>query len=339
MNENMGYPIGINIGLSHCNGEYITIMNNDLIFIKGWFNPIIDLLHKDPAIGVAVPHLSYGSGVQHVGVFLEDRETIQAYGQRYMCKNKGKIAYLDRGVGTCMVMKKAVVEKVGGNDIWYGIGHYDDDDWSLRIRLAGFKIIAVGSSFVYHQGSKTFQKYYPDQSHYVEINKNKFCQKWGLKEDRIRANIYIDRRRIIEEIPYSKKEHYMPIDYKGYESHESHKPSGILWVADWTDKHSGWIEWINHLKQVTHHHEKCYVWVPSKYYSDEVSYHVYKNILTVMGEKANIIEVFQQDVNPLTLLKFVKRFSKVLPIKRDFINKYINYLFNDKKNFDFNEPL
>lgn len=329
--ENMGYPIGVNIGLSHCSGRYVAIMNNDLIFIKGWFSAIIQLLEHNPAIGVAVPHLSYGSGVQHVGVYLEDRDTIQAYGQRYMLKNHGKNTYLDRGIGACMVMKKAVIDKVGGNDIWYGIGHYDDDDWSLRIRIAGFKIVAVGGSFVYHQGSKTFQAYYPEQSHYVKMNQRKFYQKWGLKKDRIRDDMYVDRQWLIEKTRYQKADHYIPIKYIADKPSESYQRRGILWVADWTYKHSGWTQSLDHIHPMTNDKDKLYVWIPSRYYEDDVKQYVYDRILLHRHKKNMEHVIFlHQNMKSLTLLNFIKRFSYVIPIERDFINQYILYLFKNR---------
>ena len=58
LKENMGYPVGANMGLAQCRGQIITILNNDLVFPDNWFNGIVNTLESDNSIGVAVPFLS-----------------------------------------------------------------------------------------------------------------------------------------------------------------------------------------------------------------------------------------------------------------------------------------
>ncbi len=68
MNQNIGFPVSINFGLAKCRGEIIATLNNDLIFPPNWFDGLINTLENNKEIGVAVPHLSYSSGPQNVGV-------------------------------------------------------------------------------------------------------------------------------------------------------------------------------------------------------------------------------------------------------------------------------
>lgn len=336
LKENMGYPTGVNIGLTHVRGEYIIVMNNDLIFIKGWLEPLINALEEDENLGVATPHISYGSGVAHVGVVIEDPVTIQAYGIRYMDKNKHKITYVDRALGALTVMKKSVTQKVGGNDPWYGIGHYDDDDLSLRVRIAGYKIAVIGGSFVYHQGSKTFREYYPEQSYYVALNRKKFLHKWQLKEDRLVDNQYIDRQAVIKGRHFSKSLHYIPIKKRAHSNKHDYHPKGRLWVADWTNEQSAWKESIEEVKPLLQQGEKVYVWVPLKYYTDSERHLIQEQIMGLLeGESNENLRFLSEYIAPIGLHAFLNGFCDLIRIKGDFVNKAMIY----QKTCDgFNQP-
>jgi GT2 family glycosyltransferase len=92
--DNMGYPIGVNIGLAHCRGEIVAILNNDLIFPKGWFNGLANIIEENESIGIAAPYLSYAYGLQNIGIRLDTIEDINNYGKKIMNKNKDKLFLL-----------------------------------------------------------------------------------------------------------------------------------------------------------------------------------------------------------------------------------------------------
>ena len=58
--------------------------------------------------------------------------------------------------GFCLLMKRAVYEKIGGLDERFGLGLFDDDDLAERARRAGFELAVAHDLFVHHFGSRTF---------------------------------------------------------------------------------------------------------------------------------------------------------------------------------------
>jgi len=83
LNENMGYTIGLNVGLAESRGNTITVMNNDLIFPEGWFDGIAKILQNDYSVGVAVPFLSYATGSQNVGVRFDSIQEIENFARKF----------------------------------------------------------------------------------------------------------------------------------------------------------------------------------------------------------------------------------------------------------------
>ena len=69
----------------------------------------------------------------------------------------GQTKRLVRVVGFCMLIKREVVEKIGGLDSRYGLGNFEDDDFSLRTVLAGYGSCIAKDCFIHHFGNRTFE--------------------------------------------------------------------------------------------------------------------------------------------------------------------------------------
>ena len=82
--------------------------------------------------------------------------------------------------GFCLLIKRAVLEAVGGLDERFGLGLFDDDDLAERARRAGFSLAVAQDLFVHHFGSRTFAGAGVDAGALLEENQAKFQAKWGL---------------------------------------------------------------------------------------------------------------------------------------------------------------
>jgi O-antigen biosynthesis protein len=84
--------------------------------------------------------------------------------------------------GFCLLMKRAVYEKIGGLDERFGLGLFDDDDLAERARRAGFELAVAHDLFVHHFGSRTFQGNGIDIGKLLDENAQRFAAKWGLAD-------------------------------------------------------------------------------------------------------------------------------------------------------------
>ena len=82
--------------------------------------------------------------------------------------------------GFCLLMKRAVYDKIGGLDERFGLGLFDDDDLAERARRAGFELAVARDLFVHHFGSRTFLGNGIDIDGLLEENGRRFAAKWGL---------------------------------------------------------------------------------------------------------------------------------------------------------------
>ena len=60
--------------------------------------------------------------------------------------------------GFCMLIKRSVIDQIGGWCEDYGMGYYEDRDYSRRAAQVGFLCVHAREAFVYHEEHASFGK-------------------------------------------------------------------------------------------------------------------------------------------------------------------------------------
>jgi GT2 family glycosyltransferase/glycosyltransferase involved in cell wall biosynthesis len=166
LDRNLGYAGGNNEGVRRANGEYYVFVNSDVIVSPNWLGNLIgDFSDRDVgAVGPVSQKVGSSTFPQRV---------------QYQNQKSGTKFDLKRASGFCLAVSKECFEKVGPWDEAFYPGNFDDDDMSVRIHRAGFRIICDGDVFVQHRMMSTF-KANPglalDRTFWE--NKKKFEAKW-----------------------------------------------------------------------------------------------------------------------------------------------------------------
>lgn len=156
--ENLGFAAGNNQilarALERC-ADYIFLLNNDTVVDKDALRYMVNLAESDEYIGIVGPKI----------YFLDRPEIIQAAGT-YISPLTGRIKV--RGAGErddgrysgaeemgyasacALLIKRQVVEEIGFLDTDYFHG-FEDIDWCLRARRAGYKIMYAPQAKVWHK--------------------------------------------------------------------------------------------------------------------------------------------------------------------------------------------
>jgi O-antigen biosynthesis protein len=320
--KNIGYLIGTNIGFSMCRGEIITLLNNDLIFPERWFDGIARTLESDSSIGAAAPFLSYASGSAGVGVTLNSLQEIKDFSAKFMENNKIKVLFTNRIIGACISIKRALLSAIGGNDYWFGLGWFEDADWSLRACMAGYKIAIVGASFVYHIGNATIGQHSGLVTAALKSNGDKFSRKWNVVSG-------FNEKELVDRTVFSKEKHYFPCridDFNPISSlrkHDNAENEKMLFLADWTNECSGWKNKLSEIKSIMKENQHLTLWAPKSYYSEEI---IKKETNTVIGGNQTGMAFDFNDVFPINLLNYLNNYDSFITVENDFVNLYFKYL-------------
>ena len=178
--QNEGFAYGCNQGIAAAHGDYLVLLNNDVVVTPGWLSRQMALLEMDRAIAVVGPTTNATSGAQLVGTATY-RGVAEAtrFARQWALEHAGELAIVPRIVGLCMVMRRALIEEIGGFDTAFGFGNCEDDDFCVRVMRAGHRIAIAYDVFIHHHGSATFRSLDLDARALVDENWRIFCHKWS----------------------------------------------------------------------------------------------------------------------------------------------------------------
>ncbi len=177
--ENKGFAVGNNQGVAAAGGEYVMLLNNDVLVSDGWLESLVKSLEQDAHIGMVGPITNYISGRQAIkGVPYRDEYGFAAFAKKVRDHNWDKVTPRRRVAGFAVLMRKSVYEEVGGLDETFGVGNFEDDDLCIKVSRRGYAIMVDESTFIHHFGNQTFKANKIDYNQNLNERLAIFKRKW-----------------------------------------------------------------------------------------------------------------------------------------------------------------
>ncbi|WP_425060458.1 Ubiquinone biosynthesis O-methyltransferase, mitochondrial [Sporomusa carbonis] len=173
--QNLGLLKGRNQGIEIASGDTVLLLNNDVIVTHGWLNNLMDCLYSNEKIGAVGALTNNCSNSQDLWVAYRNMEEMQEFAQKHNQSTPRVWEEKLKLVGFCLLIRKEVVDQVGLFDEVFTPGGFEDDDYSFRIRLAGYKLMLCKNTFVHNFGSQPFRT-----NESLKNNRDQFIAKWGF---------------------------------------------------------------------------------------------------------------------------------------------------------------
>lgn len=160
--RNVGFAAGVNIGVQHAlshGADSVLLLNNDTVLHKPILNKLYTDFDEHPSIGIVGPAIEF---VKNEKKLYDLGGYINMTIGKTRHDNEKKIPFEvlqfpDYVSGCCMLIKKEVFEKIGNFDERFFL-YYEDVDFCLRARKAGFAIALDPAVILYHSLSKAVGK-------------------------------------------------------------------------------------------------------------------------------------------------------------------------------------
>lgn len=207
--KNLGCPPARAQLLSIARGKFVIFLDNDTIVTKDWAKKYIDYADSDPAIGMIGPISNYVSGAQLIpNAQYTNVEEMERFAAEWAAQNKGKLMPTIRLVGFCMFITRELINKIGNIDATFGRFGFEDDDYTWRANIAGFKTVIANDVFIHHTGGPQGRG---DSSYnqFLIAAWDVVKKKWKLPEN-LRYGQPFDLKSVLER-PFDKEEHYIPL--------------------------------------------------------------------------------------------------------------------------------
>jgi GT2 family glycosyltransferase len=180
--RNLGFAGGNNLAIKQATGDYILLLNNDTVVTPGFIEPMLESFERHPNAGIVSPKIVFyysDNLVQYAGTSEISKLTLRGSTIGYMQKNDGSFDYEAKthlSHGACMMIPKAVIDKVGLMDESYFM-YYEEYDYCERVKKAGYTIYYNGHSSILHKQSVTTGKQSPLKAYYMSRNRIYFSRK------------------------------------------------------------------------------------------------------------------------------------------------------------------
>jgi GT2 family glycosyltransferase len=206
---NRGYAGGNNDGMRAAAGERVVLLNNDVIVTAGWLDGLLDPFERQPGVGVTAPRSNMVVGHQQLsGVKYETEAGMHEFASQRREEFAECGYFADRAIGLCLCIDRKVLDQIGGLDERFGLGNFEDDDFCIRARAAGYAIYVCNDVFIHHFGSRSFAANNVDYKQTMDTNWRKFAEKWGYPAA-FPANGYASRDAYAR--GFDRKKHFVPI--------------------------------------------------------------------------------------------------------------------------------
>ncbi len=173
LDKNYGFAEGYNRAIASLPGTYdcYVLLNSDVECTPHWVEPILEMMQRDPQIGIVQPKLlmydqrdtfEYAGGA---GGFIDKYGYPFCRGRLFSTLEKDHGQYDDPcdifwASGAAMFVRASVWQELGGLDGDF-FAHMEEIDFCWRAHLAGHRVCYCPQSVVYHVGGGTLPKSSP----------------------------------------------------------------------------------------------------------------------------------------------------------------------------------
>ena len=182
--ENLGFAGGNNLGIQAAHGKYLFFINNDTLLSHqpSAISHLINRLESSPKIGAVCPKIKFSWGnnpIQFAGYTPLSKITLR--NRSIGCGEQDNGQYntahpTPYAHGAAMMVKREVIDKAGMMPECYFL-YYEELDWSMMIRRAGYDIWYEPACTIYHKESQTTGQNSPLRTYYITRNRLLFAKR------------------------------------------------------------------------------------------------------------------------------------------------------------------
>jgi O-antigen biosynthesis protein len=198
--SNVGFLRNVNRAAGEARGEYLCLLNNDVIVESGWLDTLVATLEQQPDVGAVGPLFldRHGRILECGGMAHADGTARQlGHGQPVSDRRYRYLNDVDYVSAACLVTRTELFRALGGFDERYAPAFYEDTDLCLQLAERGMRVLVNPQvHIVHHEG--TTHGVAGGLKRYQQINRHKFLDRWSERlaahhpapdanEDRVRT--------------------------------------------------------------------------------------------------------------------------------------------------------
>ena len=222
---NLGFANGYNETLKNIQADYFVLLNSDVEVTPDWITPVINYMNTHHNVGACQPKILSFENKNRFEYAGAAGGWIDKYGYPF-CRGRlfdyceeddgqyNDIAEIFWASGAALFIRPNVFFEMNGFDPYF-FAHQEEIDLCWRIQIAGYKIVVVPASVVFHVGGGTLAQGTPLKAFYnfrnslIMLAKNLSGKQAAI---RIAQRLLLDQAAAIQALASGKWKIFMAIE-------------------------------------------------------------------------------------------------------------------------------
>jgi GT2 family glycosyltransferase len=207
LEKNHGFAGGYNLALGKIDAKYYLLLNSDVEVTPGWLTPLTDYMEKNPDVASCQPKILSFYNKEQFEYAGAAGGYIDKYGYPFcrgrifdkVEKDKGQYdspADIFWSTGACMLVRAEAWKKCSGFDADF-FAHMEEIDLCWRFGKAGYRIVFIPESVVYHVGGGSLPYNSPYKT-FLNFRNSLFLLYKNLPDKNFRSTLFV--RKILDGI-------------------------------------------------------------------------------------------------------------------------------------------
>jgi GT2 family glycosyltransferase len=216
---NLGFGAANNVGFSQTRGRYVLVLNPDTRVTRAAVDTLVQFMKSHPQAGACGPKILEADArsvspwcarrdPRPLDVFFEYAHLYRLFPRhrlfaRYTLGDWDHAC--DREVdalsGACMLVRREVIEQVGGFDEQYFM-YGEDLDWCRRMRQAGWQVWFVAAAAIRHWGGRSTRQVGDHGASWSVESIVRYFRKWGSRTDLFKARLVLSMGCLLRSVAW-----------------------------------------------------------------------------------------------------------------------------------------
>lgn len=189
LEQNLGYAGNNNTGIQAAaaqGADWVFVMNEDIVLAEDAVRILVAEAESDPAVGMVGPlvyHFDQPRVIQSAGGWMSRGWQSRHFGQNE--PDEGQFSQpreVDWISGCAILVRRALIKQVGMLDARF-FYYWEETEWCLRAKQAGWKVLFVPAAKIWHKGVQVDYAPSPNVTYYWTRN-------WFLMLRKLRAPVH-----------------------------------------------------------------------------------------------------------------------------------------------------
>lgn len=181
--RNLGYLRSANLGLGLARGKIIVLLNSDTVLPDCFAARILDCFASDARIGLAAPVASAGGNIRVPLPPGTSHADLNQLNQLFAAQ-PARYPELILPNGFCLCIRSNLLNEVGILGETYSPGFWEETDYGMRVRQAGYRTVLIDNLYLYHEMHASFAT--QDYSALTARNASIFARQWEPEYARLK---------------------------------------------------------------------------------------------------------------------------------------------------------